>query len=201
VAILFFPRKDEGVPFVALDVSDKRVNILEADDLIAAQAQKYLCPLCKSPMGLRAVRSQYFRPHFAHFAACTSPLYRPESYEHLITKERLIHDLKTRYGSILDINIEPEVIIPEANRVADVLITFPMGWRIAHEIQLSSITVSEIQQRTDDYARCGIDTVWWLGKAGDSNAIRKWCTERFGYYLSLRFETIESQCDIELPDH
>lgn len=43
---------------------------------------------------------------------------------------------------------------------ADVLGVAPSGRRVAFEVQLAGMTVTEGQDRTDRYARDGIETVW-----------------------------------------
>jgi len=64
-------------------------------------------------------------------------------------------------------------------------VTFPTGWRVAHEVQLASITTEHLQERTNDYTLAGIDVVWWLGKSADTETNRAWCRCTFGYALSL----------------
>ncbi|HPE73193.1 MAG TPA: competence protein CoiA family protein [Candidatus Competibacter sp.] len=53
-------------------------------------------------------------------------------------------------------------------------------WLLAHEVQLSSITVEEISERTNDYRKAGIDVHWWLGGAGNSEAVNEWCRREYG---------------------
>lgn len=87
-----------------------------------------------------------------------------------------------RYTSVV---FEYEVPLPEIRRVADLLLTFPMGTRLAYEIQLSAITTEELERRSDDYARAGIDVVWWLGKSADTLANRRWFIYAFGKSYSI----------------
>lgn len=70
--------------------------------------------------------------------------------------------------------------IPEANRVADVLLTFKTGGPVAHEVQLSPITTGELAARTRDYADVGVDVYWWLGKQAATTANRQWCLDEIG---------------------
>ena len=129
------------------------------------------------------------RAHFAHKAACTSPYQaHPESPEHRAGKyfiaERVREQLAPDYPNVA---IDFEVPVPEANRVADVMVTFPNGWRIAHECQLASITAEQLGRRTEDYLRAGVDTVWWLGKSANTPANRNWCVEYLGFALEINF--------------
>jgi competence CoiA-like predicted nuclease len=93
--------------------------------------------------------------------------------------------LNEEFLEYTNVQFELEVKVPEVMRIADVMATFPMGWRIAHEVQLASITVAQLEERTDDYVRAGVDVVWWLGKSADTPANRNWCLETFGECYSI----------------
>jgi competence CoiA-like predicted nuclease len=120
-------------------------------------------------------------PHFAHVVACTSEYgSHPESAAHLAAKQTIYKYLESQYSKVQGVKIEYEVKVPEAGRIADVMVTFPKGWRVAHEMQLASITNGSLEERTVSYARAGIDVYWWLGKAADTPANRTWCVETLG---------------------
>ena len=177
------------MPFIALHKDTKeRIDITEIEDPRGVlKSGDYICQLCEEPLILKA--GLIISPHFAHYAKCTSDYAtHPESEAHRQGKKALAHYLKDYFSKYVDLQVNFEVKIPEAKRVADLLITFPMGWRIAHEVQLANITIEELQQRTDDYARAGIDTIWWLGKSADTPANRNWCIERFGICYRLNFQ-------------
>gem|GEM_PF-2511317 len=93
--------------------------------------------------------------------------------------------LREQYIEYTDAQIAYEVPIPEVKRVADILIVFPLGWRIAHEVQLAAISLAELRERTEEYERAGIDVVWWLGKAADTQSNRLWCIQTFGHCYTI----------------
>lgn len=182
------------MPFIALNrQTGERIDItkieyprlhLKSDDLI--------CQLCEQPVIIRA--GLITRPHFAHRSLCISDYAsHPESIEHLLGKELVAQGLQEEFAEYAQATIQYEVKVPEVKRVADVMATFPNGWRVAHEIQLAALTTEELQQRTEDYARAGIDVVWWLGKSADTPANQAWCTERFGFTLSLDLRAVSAR--------
>jgi competence CoiA-like predicted nuclease len=94
-----------------------------------------------------------------------------------------------------DPDIELEVPIDmkwrARGRVIDILVTWPMGWREAHEIQLSAITPQALEERTDDYLRSGIDVIWWIGNRANTKENKDWCMERFGEAYILQDQYLE----------
>lgn len=181
------------MPFIALNKSTKeRIDITKIENpRLVLKKEEVICQLCESPMTIKA--GMVRRHHFAHHSLCESDYeYHPESPEHLIGKEKIAQALKVEFAEYTNADIEFERKIEDIKRVADILITFPNGWRIAHEVQLASITIEELQARTDDYARAGIDVVWWLGKSADSPSNRDWCVETFGVSYSLEISKLVS---------
>jgi competence protein CoiA len=176
------------MPFVAehretrarIDVTRVKNPRLEIDQ------EQCICPLCGAQFTLRVGLIR--RAHFAHRNTECRTQYRfhPESAAHLEAKLFLLDHLREEFPEYSEATIELEVKLEPIWRVADVLVTFPSGWRQAHEIQLSSITVEELRERTNDYTAMGIDVVWWLGRDADHEDQRKWCIETFGYSLSLQ---------------
>lgn len=176
------------MPLVAIDrETGARVNILETEDpRKELKSGELLCPFCQGPMIVRAGLIRI--PHFAHYSQCTSELDRhPESLEHLLGKAELARKLRKALSEYGRVEIDLEVPIPEAGRVADILVTFPMGWRVAHEVQLSPVTVEVLQERTRDYLGAGIDVQWWLGGKAATPANRAFCREYFGTVLTIAF--------------
>lgn len=177
------------MPFVAIDrESGKRIDITAViNPRTALKAGEHVCQLCGQPMIIKA--GLIVAAHFAHKATCpTDYKSHPESPEHRQGKILVARSLRENVSEYSTAAIEYEVPIPEVKRVADVLVTFPMGWRVAHEIQLASITTEELARRTEDYLHAGIDVVWWLGKSADTPANRAWCEGVLGFSLSLHLE-------------
>jgi len=177
------------MPFIAIDKNTgKPIDILEiSNPHLTLKKSEFICQLCGEAMFLKA--GPILRPHFSHFADCKSDYKtgHSETANHLFAKMELKRILRAQFSNLENIEIEYEVPIPEIKRVADVLVTFPMGWRMAHEIQLSSITLEDLEERTNDYFRGGIDVYWWLGESADIPSNRMWCVKKFGFSLSISF--------------
>ena len=179
------------MPFIAIDKnSGNRIDILTiSNPRKTLKTADCICQLCGERMFIKA--GPLIRPHFAHFADCNSKYKtgHAETPEHLFAKMELKQLLKEQFSNLEHIEIDYEVPIPEIKRIADVLVTFPMGWRMAHEIQLANISPDELEERTDDYLRAGIDVYWWLGKSADNLSNRSWCIDKFGFSLSISYIT------------
>lgn len=177
------------MPFIAKDKeTGERVDITTIDNpRQKLTSSSIVCQLCGEPMIIRA--GLIIRAHFAHIRKCSSDYQsHPESREHRETKVFLAQKLSELYSSYTTVEPMLEVPIPEIKRVADILFTFPMGWRIAHEVQLSPITVEKLEERTNDYLSAGIDVFWWLGKSADTPANRQWCTDFLGHTYRISYD-------------
>jgi Competence protein CoiA-like family len=113
---------------------------------------------------------------------------RSESPEHLLGKEYLRNLIKNHWEeekiTDLEIVVEYPVKITGKNkrRIIDVAVLFKSGFMEAHEVQLSSLTVEEINERSEDYRKSGIDSFWWFGEQNfQSQALRNWHRQ---YYKS-----------------
>jgi len=106
-----------------------------------------ICQVCDTPMIVKAglVRQH----HFAHVGRCSGDYQsHPESPAHQDAKRFLAANLRKQFREYANTSIEYEVPLPEIRRIADLLVTFPTGWRVAHEVQLASITTEQLQERT-----------------------------------------------------
>lgn len=151
-------------------------------------ADDVVCQLCAAPMVVRA--GLKVRAHFAHkpHSKCASSwLVHPESAEHRLGKYEIVQQLLREMRDYSSAAIEYEVPLRDVNRIADVMITFPCGWRIAHECQLAGITIDELATRSEDYLRAGVDVLWWLGKSANTPANRAWVLNWQGFLLELEF--------------
>ena len=177
------------MPFVALQKDTReRIDITRIErPRESLKSGDCICQLCDTPMIIKA--GQIMRAHFAHYATCVTEYEsHPESVEHREAKVFLATHLRESFKEYTSAIIEYEVPIPEVKRIADLLITFPTGWRIAHEVQLASITTETLEARTNDYAKAGVDVVWWLGKSANTPANREWSRLTFGYALCLNID-------------
>lgn len=179
------------MPFVAKNKNTgERVDITQIENPRLELKDEYICQLpdCGHRVFIKA--GMITSAHFCHYAACkTEYQIHGESEEHRLAKRLLAEKLKTFHDEYMVADIQYEVPIPEARRVADVLATFPMGWRVAHEIQLSGLTTEDLQARTDDYAKAGVDVVWWIGNTANTYNNRNWCISNYGFCYELSFST------------
>lgn len=97
----------------------------------------------------------------------TPKMHAGESKEHKEGKLWVRDQLEER-------GLEAELEFPVGNRRADVVEMHPSGDMIAHEIQLSSISVPKIRERMEDYWSRGVEGRWYFGK-GPSRRVKEWC--------------------------
>ena len=181
------------MPFVAINKNDNsRVNIRRIKDpRFELKAGEYICEICKEPMFIRG--SEKVTYHFAHYprdpkgpVQCSDR--EKETPEHLLAKGHLADVLIQKLSTHVDVKVEEEFWLSEIQRKADVLVIFPMGWRIAHEIQLSPISIDELEKRTNDYLSAGIDVVWWFGNKADTETNRRWAIRNTGNCYSIQIQ-------------
>jgi competence CoiA-like predicted nuclease len=173
------------MPFVALDRhTQKRICILHFDkpkEQIDKDA--LVCQECGESLYIKA--GEIKRPHFCHYAnpdsMCKS---RGESENHMDAKRYVMEFLQQEYSGA---TVELEVMNRKAGRIADVLLTEDSGKQTAHEIQLSSITLGDLKERTLSYADHGISCVWWLGSKARNAHNEKWCSDSQGGFYNLYF--------------
>ena len=183
---VFIARRERAMPFIAVrKATGERIDITTiANPRAVLKSGECLCQLCGGPLIVKAglVRQH----HFAHIGQCSSDYQsHPESPAHQDAKRYLATHLGEWFEEYAGATIEYEVPIPAVRRIADLLVTFPTGWRVAHEVQLAAITTEELQRRTNDYTLAGIDVTWWLGKSANTPANREWCQRTFGYVLCI----------------
>ncbi len=158
--------------------------------------QGFVCPMCDGAMIVRA--GDFVAAHFAHKNACTSTIgHHPESLEHNEAKSAIAKWLRVRpeyRGS----EVILEYIFKQIDRRADIYVRYPNGVHEAHEIQFSRITPEELEARTGDYGKLGIETHWYFGGQADTQYNRAWCKENLGGYYQLLFEEVPGK-RINLP--
>jgi competence CoiA-like predicted nuclease len=187
------------MPFVARDaVTHARIDITQlAHPREELRAADLICQICEERMIVR--HGLIFRPHFAHMRACPVAYEsHPESPEHLLGKAHMSAWLRQQ-PDFVGASVDLEVPIHARKRIADILVTFPQGHKLAVEIQLASITTEALHHRTEDYLNDGIDVVWVFG----GNALRSpsnlaWCEHTLGGYLQLIFAPGGAEKTMEL---
>jgi competence protein CoiA len=190
------------MPFIALNsMTGERVDITQiARPRIDLRAAEMICPVCE--VGMIVKDGTIKRAHFAHKPVgndCPYAEYSAgETPEHREAKMIIRDHVSEWFAEYGMAEGQLEVYIPEVkharNRIADVLFTFPSGWRVAHEIQLASISVKELEERTDDYAFAGIDVFWWFGRDAYKQGAYRWTEASFGYRLTIDID------DVSPPD-
>jgi len=176
------------MPLVALNKqTNERICILEhPEPRMTIRKEGLVCPYCHEPFLIVAgVQKQN---HFRHKSVCTFTEYEahPESEEHLYAKSIVRNALKEKYiGTKVEIDLE--VPIPEAKRIADIMISYPMGWRRAYEIQLSPITPFNLEKRINDYRNAGVDVIWYFGKHAATASSAAICSKLQTEYSFIDF--------------
>ncbi len=118
----------------------------------------WFCRLCHQPVHPYMGEHQIW--HFKHKPGSDCAWFawsEPESFAHLSLKHSAASAMQHIYKNA---KVELEVILRDAKRIADVLVTTTDNDLIAVECQLSSITQEELEMRTIAYERSGYDVIW-----------------------------------------
>ena len=184
------------MPFIAIDeLTNERIVVARLPSPREVVKGRYLkCQICGGRMYLRGGAEVRF--HCYHHSVCTTrDKTNPESPEHIAGKFFIAEVFLPQLNDYAKFKPKYEEPIPEVLRVADIMLEFNMGWRIAHEIQLSGIGVNELNSRTNEYLRAGIDVLWWFGKSADTRTNRQWAMQHYGFSLNLYFnDNLEVNC-------
>ena len=130
--------------------NDENGNQIFAQE--AKKKQSYFCPVCDTPVVLKAGNIKV--PHFSHqhIMRCSRYLYKRESMLHLKLKHDLYLELNKYYDTAMEFYLESIEQIP------DLLIN--KYWAL--EIQLSRISPELILSRTEGYYKLGMKVMWLL---------------------------------------
>lgn len=125
----------------------------------------------------------------------------PESIPHLMAKEHIYREFirmreknSDRYKGF-QIELEYPITLGQQKRkrIADVMIIAPDGSPItAIEVQLATITEQELEERTNDYEKLGIDCIWYFGDKNNKSHIRSWSVDKSGTFRTIKFNYRES---------
>ncbi|HIJ42510.1 MAG: competence protein CoiA family protein [Rhodospirillales bacterium] len=124
----------------------------------AARAEKgplYRCPNCRKDVILKKGRIRVH--HFSHKPPVSCFWPKGETFAHLTAKSRF-RDAFERRG--LKVAVEHEVESLLGDRRADVMVCSPNGRRVAIELQHNTISVEDIETRTEGYLAAGISVIW-----------------------------------------
>lgn len=138
------------------------------------------CPLCG---GTVFPRNRFGSlNHFYHQSRCSSLVgHHPESVEHDQGKMYIAHLLEKKFAG-RGYRVEIEQVFKDVGkhgRQADVVLYFPGDIACdAHEVQLSPISLEELQGRMADYEAAGMNCFWWLGgKAAQKAELKAWLVD------------------------
>lgn len=145
-------------------------GLYELIDGTATSAREYVntelwCPVpdCATP-ALTSVHRKKHRHHLRHFRGGKENDHKPESIFHIHGKAEFAKWARVALPSA--VVVEEEASNAKRERVADVMITFDDGRRVAVEVQYASLVPSEWQERHESYQRQGIADVWLFGHHG-----------------------------------
>lgn len=167
------------MPFIAL--SKETGQRLDITTIEHPREWKFVeCPFCGGDMFAVGGPNTQVVFHWRHRKDTDCPS-AAESPEHKAAKLYIQQQLRSWYLSS-DNYGNPDIVLeyPVGDRRADVAELWPSGVIIAHEIQLSSIPLREIQERSDDYRRQAAEVRWYFSRSASSRQIRKWCLTK-GY--------------------
>lgn len=172
---------------------------LRQEALAGGVAVPFVCPMCGGGMhfrrGQRLVGGLAVDHFYHHVAVCnTSIRSHPESPEHLQAKEYLLTTLPETVPAYREARAVAEHIFTEINRRADVAFFFPDGEIEVHEVQLSPITISELEERTRDYLSIGAQVTWHLGSKTRQHDW--WCIEQLGVVGYVTVNTQERRLGV-----
>ncbi|NBD31972.1 MAG: hypothetical protein GVY17_03100 [Cyanobacteria bacterium] len=115
----------------------------------------------------------------------------PETWQHLLGKQAVYEKIQPYLNNTgFSIELEYAVDIDENHgRIADLMLLDPERNPLtAYEIQISPISTDELNQRTQDYDKLGIDCIWIFGGENqDNTAIKDWSYSYCGFFRIISF--------------
>lgn len=125
---------------------------------VASKEEQHRCPMCDGEVTLK--KGQIVRPHFAHKPQDQCE-WGGESADHLEMKHWFLQAL---FCAPWVKSVEPEVRIQ--NMRADVLVESHSGRKIAIECQVSDLPAERVKEKTQLYAREGIECLYVIHQSG-----------------------------------
>ena len=123
---------------------------------LGTKGVSYACPGCGKPVTLAKGRIR--RPYFAHRPGVVCSYAALETWEHQQAKEDFAAAYRARD---LACDIEAEVLSIDGDRRADVLLHAPAdAYRVALEVQHSTLDYAALEGRTAAYLSAGVPVIW-----------------------------------------
>jgi len=180
------------MPFKALDTDTQKPIYafwFEESNNLRAKHPNLVCPCCKGRVAARGGQSRRFTTHFYHVAKGGDGCLLGEKSKgvnlihHTMMVTAVLDYLKPRIPKSFSLDTEHiSEYVP--GRIAD-LAVLDYGGKIveAHEVQLTKVPISELQERTDSYEQAGVEVVWWFGKGCQTDDVIQWAQRNFGYCI------------------
>jgi competence CoiA-like predicted nuclease len=182
------------MPFKAMNVNTGEL-IISLDfnsklELIALH-ENVVCPYCKGQMHCRERTN--FALHFVHNTTSRNCPSGGEGWLHLECKRQVYLELKSKIDFLPKnikehFRIDLELRVEQVNRIIDVALLLKNKPVEAHEVQLSPITVSELETRTRDYSSQGIAAYWYFGGKSFNQEIQRWSKSKYGEIRFFEFK-------------
>lgn len=173
------------MPFVAELADHRRVDITNyPTPKLQLNGLELHCPYC--PSNFTIVSTENVTRHFRHYARCTDPVaeayFSGETESHRKAKRFLKSLFVDHLKNYTKTTPELEVRDSVCNRIADLMISYPFGYRQAIEVQLSRVNAENIISRTASYFEGGIDVIWFLGPNCRDERVRDYLKGQIGFY-------------------
>ncbi|MEO1209897.1 MAG: competence protein CoiA family protein [Cyanobacteria bacterium J06638_20] len=192
-------------PSAQIELGDDELLVVE--DLREKSAEGLYCPHCYR-LAQEWARVSFINPterrkHFRHIESTDSDCVKAstESEEHLNGKA-WAEEYFRRQAGVKDVLVEEPIFDPETGkkRKPDVLVQYHNGVEEGHEIQVSSIDLLTIKQRTQDLQAMGVIPVWHLKASTYKQEVRQWLwRNQIRAYLS-RFDEVSMVVEDKLID-
>jgi hypothetical protein len=117
-----------------------------------------------------------------------------ESWQHKLWKatiyEKLLSQAPERPGRAeLTFEYPVKMKVPgysqKKRRICDIAEVYKNGNVHSYEVQLSSISPKDLEERTEDYLENGCDVAWFLGGKADTPLNREWHYDYFGQHAKI----------------
>lgn len=159
---------------------------------IRAKHPNLICPHCGAKMSARGSLISGTKTHFYHVPS-DKPCPLNEKYRnisdkihHTLAVEATLNYLKNHLSAYLkEYNWHLDIEIRVGNRIADIAMLNSDNIPVeVFEVQLTKIPTSELQQRTEDYLKEGVEINWFFGKGCDTEEIKQWSLRSNGCYFN-----------------
>lgn len=111
---------------------------------------------------------------------------------------KLLRESSVYMGFIPENGIDLNVNVLNHDTLSDVICRTPMGWYIAHRIQMDPITTAELDEQAWAYWNAGVEVVWWFRRETMTPDVEAWIREMCGHVLWVSFENhLELMIDVK----